>query len=407
MNRIRSSRLLEKEASRNLELMWLLRRLTPDFKTIADFRKNNAQAIRQVCREFVLYCRELDLFGGELIAIDGTLREFKAVNARDRNFSARKLQSLTQELDARLARYLEELDTHDAQERNVRRPTAAELQTKIKRLRERKRKLRALARPMERTGASQVSLTDPDSRSMPAGKGHGTAVGYNVQVSVDARHKLILDHEVTNTATDQGHLSTMAVRAKARLGVEHLEAVADMGYYDGREVKACLQAGIIPFIPKPNTSANRKLGLFGKEDFPYDRRRDCYRCPAGARLTFRFQTRELSRDIRYYATPACATCQLRAKCTRNAGGRRLTRWVEEHRLEDMERRIRAQPEKLARRKGLVEHPFGTIKRSMNQGYCLTRGLPKVRTEMSLTALAYTLKRAMNLLGVPRLIRALA
>ena len=404
LNRIRSSRQLEKEAGRNLELMWLLRRLTPDFKTIADFRKNNPQAIRQVCREFVLYCRELDLFGGELIAIDGS--KFKAVNARGRNFSARKLQSLTQELDARLARYLEELDTHDAQGRDARRPTPAELQTKIKRPRERKRKLRALARQMERTGASQVSLTDPDSRSMPSGKGHGTDVGYNVQVSVDARHKLILDHEVTNAPTDQGQLSTMALRAKELLGVEHLEAVADMGYYDGQEVKACLQAGITAYLPKPNTSANRKPGLFGKDDFYYDRRRDDYRCPAGARLTFRFQTRELGRDIRYYATPACATCQLRAKCTRNAGGRRLTRWVDEHLLEDMERRIRAQPEKLARRKGLVEHPFGTIKRNMNQAYFLTRGLPKVRTEMSLTVLVYNLKRAINILGVPRLIQAL-
>ena len=277
----------------------------------------------------------------------------------------------------------------------------------IKRLRARKRKLRALARQMEQTGETQVSLTDPDSRSMPAGKGHGTEVGYNVQVSVDAKHKLILDHEVTNAVTDQGHLSTMAKRAKNLLQVERLEAVADMGYYDGREIKACLAAGITPYISKSNTSANRKLGLFGKEAFHYDRRRDGYRCPAGARLTFRFQTRELGRDIRYYATPACATCALRAKCTRNAGGRRLTRWVDEHLLEDMERRIRAQPEKLARRKGLVEHPFGTIKRSMNQGYFLTRRLPKVRTEMSLTVLVYNLQRTINILGVPRLIQGLA
>jgi transposase len=405
LNRLRSSRLLEREAGRNLELMWLLRRLTPDFKTIADFRKDNPQAIRQVCREFVVYCREQDLFGGELVAIDGS--KFKAVNARDRNFSARKLQSVTQELDDKIKRYLEELDAHDAQEPHVKRPTAAELEQKIQRLKARKKKLRALARQLEQSGESQVSLTDPDSRSMPAGKGHGTDVGYNVQVSVDSKHKLILDHEVTNAPTDQGQLSAMAVRAKALLGVEHLEAVADMGYYDGKEVQACLKAGITPFIPKPHTSANRKLGLFGKEDFRYDRRRDCYHCPAGARLTFRFQTRELGRDIRYYATPACASCELRAKCTRNAGGRRLTRWVDEQILEDMQRRIRAQPNKLARRKGLVEHPFGTLKRSMNQGYFLTRGLTKVRTEMSLSVLAYNLKRVINILGVPKMIGALA
>ncbi len=405
LNRIRSSRLLEREAVRNLELMWLLKRLTPDFKTIADFRKNNPQALRQVCREFVFYCRELDLFGGELVAMDGS--KFKAVNARDRNFSSRKLASLTQELDQRLEQYLAELDTQDAQAATVRQPTGEELQSKIKRLRQRKRKLRALARQLEQTGANQVSLTDPDSRSMPVGKGHGTDVGYNVQVSVDAQHKLILDHEVTNSPTDQGQLSTMAIRAKALLRVKHLTAVADMGYYDGREVKACLQAGITPFLPKPHTSANRERGLFTKDDFNYDRRKDCYRCPPGARLTFRFQTRELDRDIRYYATTACAACRLRSQCTRNAGGRRITRWVDEQVLEDMARRIRAQPDLLRRRKGLVEHPFGTLKRSMDQGYFLTRGLIKVQTEMSLSVLAYNLKRVINIVGVPPMIRALA
>ncbi len=404
LNRIRSSRLLEREAGRNLELMWLLRRLAPDFKTIADFRRNNAQAIRQVCREFVVYCRELGLFAGELVAIDGS--KFKAVNARDRNFSARKLQSLTHEIEAKIERYLAELAANDQQEADVQHPTADELQQKIKHLRERKRRLRALARQLEQSGESQVSLTDPDSRSMPVGKGHGTDVGYNVQVSVEARHKLILDHEVTNTATDQGHLSTMARRAKELLQVEHLEVVADMGYYDGQEIKACLQVGVTPYVPKPNTSANRKLGLFAKEDFRYDQRKDCYRCPAGQRLTFRFQTRELDRDIRYYATPACSDCRLRPKCTRNAGGRRITRWIDETVLEDMQRRIRAQPEKPQRRKGLVEHPFGTIKRSMNQSYFLTRGLMNVQTEMSLSVLAYNLKRVINILGVAPLIQSL-
>jgi len=404
LNRIRSSRQLEKEANRNVELMWLLRRLAPDFKTIADFRRDNAQAIRGVCREFIAFCRQLRLFGGELIAIDGS--KFKAVNARHRNFSARKLKNQTEDIDAKIQEYLEELDKNDQEEADLPTLTAEELKQKIEMLRERKKKLRALGKKMEQSGQSQVSLTDPDSRSMPAGKGHGTDVAYNVQVTVDAKHKLILDHEVTNDPTDRNHLSSMALRAKELLGVKQLQAVADMGYYDGEEVKACAEAGIKTYMPKPITSANRSLGLFTKEDFRYAARKDCYRCPAGQRLTFRFQTQELGRDVRYYATPACAACRLRPRCTRNAGGRRITRSVDEGFLEAMERRVRSHPEKLKRRKGIVEHPFGTIKRSMNQGYFLTRGLKNVGTEMSLSVLAYDLLRAINILGVPRMIRAL-
>ena len=229
----------------------------------------------------------------------------------------------------------------------------------------------------------------------------------NVQVSVDSKHKLILDHQVPNDPTDQGHLSEMALRAKGLLEVKRLEAVADMGYYDGREKRSCLDAGIKTYIPKPNTSANRPLGLFAKEDFRYDARRECYRCPAGERLTFRFQTRERGRDVKYYATSACTGCRLRPQCTRNTGGRRITRSVDEGVLDAMERKNRAHPEKLKRRKGIVEHPFGTIKRSMNQGYLLTKGLANVGTEMSLSVLAYKLLRAINILGVPQMIRGLA
>jgi len=228
LNRLRSSRRLEREANRNVELMWLLRRLAPDFKTLADFRKDNAQAIRGVCREFITYCRELRLFGGEFIAIDGS--KFKAVNARHRNFSARKLKNQTDELDAKIQEYLDELERNDQEEADLPTLTAEELKQKIEILRERKRKLRALGKQMDQSGQTQVSLTDPDSRSMPAGKGHGTDVAYNVQVTVDSKHKLILDHEVTNDPTDRGHLSTMAIRAKHLLGVKRLQAVADMGY---------------------------------------------------------------------------------------------------------------------------------------------------------------------------------
>jgi transposase len=385
LNRIRSSRRLESESRRNLELIWLLKRLSPDFKTIADFRKDNGPAIRQVCRQFTLFCRKMNLFGGELVAIDGS--KFKAVNARDRNFSKRKVKSMLEEIDQRIEQYLEDIDSNDQKEINIHRPSADEIKTKIAMLKKRKRELRVMDNQMEKTGETQVSLTDPDSRSMPIGKGHGTDVGYNVQVSVDAKHKLILDHEVTNDPTDFGHLSTMAIRSKEILATNRLDAVADKGYYDGQEVAACVEAGITPNIAKPNTSVNQHRNLFVKEDFRYDKRRDCYRCPAGEKLSFRFQTHELGRDIRYYATESCRGCRLRSLCTTNAGGRRITRSLQEDTLDDMQRRIRSHPEKLKRRKGIVEHPFGTIKRSMDQGYFLMRGLKKVRTEMSLTILA--------------------
>ena len=405
LNHIRSSRRLEKEANRNVELMWLLRKLALDFKTIADFRRNNGRAIREVCRQFTLLCRQLGMFRGELVAIDGS--KFKAMNSRPRNLTKRKLKRLVQRIDEKVDRYLQELDQNDEQEPNIYKPTAEELREKIETLKKRRKEHQALQQQLEDSGDRQISLTDPDARSMPVGKGRGTEVAYNVQVCVDAKHKLIVDHEVTNEATDLGQLSPMARRAKELLQVEAFDVVADMGYYDGKHVKACLEEGIIPYIPKANTSANCRLGLYSKRDFRYDAKDDCYWCPAGKALNFRFQTTELGRDIRYYATSACKECALRPRCTRNKGGRRITRWVDEALLDEMARRVRAEPEKVKRRKGIVEHPFGTIKHSMNQGYFLTRGLDNVRSEMSLTILAYNIKRMINILGVQKMTRALA
>lgn len=405
LNRIRSSRCLEREVNRNVELMWLLNKLAPDFKTIADFRCRNREAIRRVCREFTGWCRELALFGGELVAIDGA--KFKAVNNAQRNFSPGRLKRTLARTDERIDRYLEELDANDEEEDEFEKPTAEELREKIEILKKRRQEVEARQEEIAQSGQQQISLTDPDARSMPVGGGRRTQVAYNVQITVDAKHKLILDHEVTNSVTDQGQLSKMAIRAQQLLEAEHLEALADMGYYDGREVKACLAAGVTPYIPKPNTSANTGRGLFAKEDFRYDGDNDCYWCPGGETLTYRFQTTEQEREIRYYATRACKTCQLRSRCTRNKGGRRITRWVDESLLEEMERRVRAEPEKVKQRKCIVEHPFGTIKHSMDQGHFLMRGLPNVRSEMSLTVLAYNLKRVINILGVPNMVAALA
>jgi transposase len=399
LNKIRSSRKLEQETHRHVALMWLLRKLTPDFKTIADFRKDNARALKEVCREFTLLCKQLDLFGRELIAIDGS--KFKAVNSKDRNFSEPKLKQLLKHINEKIETYLKELDQQDTLESSVTTPTADELKDKMAQLQSRRQHYEDMLQQLDASGASQISLTDPDSRSMKTK--HGTDVCYNVQVAVDHRHKLIVEHEVTNDVTDQDQLAAMATRAQAILETDHLDALADMGYYNGDEVKQCLADGIVPYIPKPNTSANTKLGLFGKADFTYNPQHDCYTCPAGQVLTFRFETVEQGRQIRYYSTSACQGCPFKAQCTRNKGNRRITRWVHESLLEDRQQRVLANPEKVKSRKSIVEHPFGTIKRWMDQGYFLTRGLEKVRGEMSLTILVYNLKRVINILGVQELI----
>jgi len=405
LNRVRSSRQLEREAQRNVEVMWLMRRLTPDFKTIADFRRDNRKAIRNVSREFTLFCRQLNLFSGDLVAIDGS--KFKAVNRRDRNFTKKQLKRLIQKLDEDIDRYLDELDEADEEEPQEKKLTAEELQQKIDEMRRRRAEAQELEKKLDESGASQISLTDPDSRMMPVSGGRRTDVGYNVQVSVDPKHKLIVDHEVTNAVTDRDLLSHIAKRVKDLLGVDELEVLADMGYYHGKEVKACLEAGITPYIPKPKTSASRKWGLFAKDDFRYDQEQDCYWCPAGEKLAFRFQTTEKGRDIKYYTSSACSQCAIKAQCTRNKGGRRITRWVDEDLLDEMERRVRGEPEKMKLRKRLAEHPFGTIKHHWDQGHFLTRKLPNVGAEMALTVLSYNIMRAIKILGVPRMIEALA
>ena len=405
LNRIRSSRRLEQESHRNVEVIWLTRRLMPDHKTIANFRRDNRKAIRDVCRAFTQFCRELDLFGGELVAIDGS--KFKAVNNKGRNFTDRRLKRAMKDIEKKIDAYLDELDENDENEPDEHKPSAEELKEKIKTLRERMKKYKGLQKQMKESGESQISLADPDSRSMPLAGGPRTQVSYNVQVSVDEKHKLIVDHAVTNQVTDRSLLSQMAKRARRALGVDELDVLADMGYYDGQQVKDCLDKGITPYIPKPDTSANKKLGLFTKKDFRYDPELDCYWCPAEEKLTFRFQREEKGRERRYYATPACGGCALKRACTRSKDGRRITRWVYEDVLEKMEARVQDEPEKVKLRKTIAEHPFGTIKRHMDQGYFLMKGLPNVSAEMSLTVLAYNIKRAVKILGLPKMLLALA
>jgi transposase len=402
LNGICSSRKLERETLRNVELMWLLKRLHPDFKTIADFRRRNRSALAPLFREFTVLCKKLDLFGAELVAIDGS--KFRAVNSKKRNYSRPMLEEILQAVDQRIARYLEAseaTDARDEQQESAGIDHAAELLG----LKSRAAEVRAMLAELDATGQSQISLTDPDSRTMKVRV--GTDVCYNAQTAVDDKHKLIVAVEVTNEPTDRNWLSRMALQAKETLGVEALSVVADRGYSSAREVEACVDANITPYLPKPETSANKALGLFTKNDFRYDRERDLYVCPAGEELTFRHASREKGRDIRYYRTYACRECALRSKCTRNTQSRRISRTANEHVLEEMNERVAARPDILRRRKAIVEHPFGTIKRWMNQAYFLTRGLSGVRAEFSLTALAYNLKRLIAIVGVPRLLAALA
>ncbi len=402
LNRTRSSRQLEKEAGRNVELMWLMRKLRPDFKTIADFRKDNPQALKKVCREFTLWCKRLELFGGELVAIDGS--KFGAVNSPKRNFTEKKLRRMIREIEDKIDQYLKDLDRQDKQEAGQQSLSREQLKEKIQRYNERRAQYEQLKSELEQSGQSQISLTDPESRLMRVG--HGVEVSYNVQIVVDQKNKLLVEHEVTDEVVDLGQLSTMAKKAKETLGVETLEVVADRGYYNGEEVKACEQSGITAYVPKSNSSSNLKRGLFTKEDFIYEPDKDCYRCPAGKELSYRYQTWEQGRPMRSYEISGCKGCVLRSKCSINKKGiRSIKRWADEAILEAMARRIADHPEKIELRKCLAEHPFGTIKRAMNQGYFLMRGLTKVGTEVSLTILAYNLRRVINILGVRTMVEA--
>jgi transposase len=350
LNRVRSSRGLEREASRNLELIWLLRKLRPDFKTIADFRRDNAQAVKAVGREFILLCRKLELFGGELVAIDST--KIKGQNAKGRNYSEAKLKALLAEIENKVSAYLKELDQSDAQEEASRadseqRLSAEELKQKIAQLKERKKELQSLAQDLEKSGATQVSLTDPDSRAMSMGR--GSTIGYNVQAAVDAKHSLIVDTQVTNTTSDLGALGIMAIKTQEALEAKNLSVVADKGYYNGKEVLACDMIGVSAYVAKPLTSANTARGLYGKESFKYDGRKNCYICPAGQKLTYRFATNEKGRAIYYYRASSCKSCPLKARCTRNKENRTITRLAAEEVQERMAERVAKNPQIMRRR----------------------------------------------------------
>jgi len=403
LNRIASSRRLERETQRNLELIWLTGRLTPDFKTIADFRRDNGPAIRQTCRRFVLLCREIGLFGQALVAIDGS--KFKAVNNRDKNFTPHKLKARQQQLDESIARYLADLDRADRDPSLVPEERTEHLKEKLVTVRAQMKKLEAIGRQLAASPDQQVSLTDPDARSM-ATSGRGTGmVGYNVQASVDTEHHLIVAHEVTNEGHDRTPLTAMARRTREVLSTKGLKVLADRGYFSGEEILKCEQAGMTPLVPKPLTSNSATSGRFDKRDFKYDAKRDRYRCPAGEYAIWRFTSVEKGMAIHKYWSSACPKCPIRSACT-TSKYRRLARWEHEAVIERMHRRLDRMPEAGRLRRQTVEHTFGTLKSWMGATHFLTRTFPRVRTEMSLQVLAYNLKRVIQILGVQPLIAAI-
>ena len=401
LNRVQSSRRLEHESQRNIELMWLAGRLMPDFKTIASFRKDNGKAIRGVCRQFIVLCRELNVFSQALVAIDGS--KFKAVNNRDKNFTAAKMQRRLAAINESIERYLTSMDTADRAEPEVAALKKGRLQDKIQALKQQMEQLKAIEAQMNASPDKQVSLTDPDARSMK--NREGGIVGYNVQTAVDAEHHLIVAHEVINEGSDRDQLATMAEQAKEALGTEELTVVADRGYFKGERILECANAGITALVPKSITSNSRAEGRFEKQDFIYVAADDEYRCPAGERAIWRMTTIEHGQRLHRYWSSACPRCPMRAQCT-TADYRRIIRWEHEVVLERMQERLDRKPDSMRVRRRTAEHPFGTRKMWMGATHFLTRTLARVRTEMSLHVLAYNLKRVMQILGIGEMLRPL-
>lgn len=404
LNRVQSSRRLERECGRNLELMWLLGRLVPNHKTIADFRKDNGPAIRKVCSRFVMLCREIGLLAGASVAVDGS--KFKAVNNRDRNFTKGKVKRRRAQIEESVDRYLHQLDSTDRQDPSLaNQMKTIRLKEKIAKLTEEMQRLKKLEARMLETPGEQLSLTDPDARSMAtSGRGSGV-VGYNVQTAVDTEHHLIVAHDVTMTGSDRGQLARMSKLTKATLDVDHLEVVADRGYFNSPEILACKDANVTVTLPKPQTTNNKKKGRFVKADFRYVPSDDVYICPAGETLKYYYTNEEKGLTLRRYWTNACKTCAIKNKCT-TGKERRITRWEHEHVLEDVQRRLDENPQAMRTRRETVEHPFGTIKARMGATHFLMKRLKNVATEMALHVLAYNLTRVMNIIGIKPLMAAM-
>jgi transposase len=405
LHQLTSSRKLEREAGRNIELMWLTGKLVPDFKTIADFRHDNSDAIRTACQRFVGICRALGLVGGGMVAIDGS--RFRGVNTHEKNYTKGKLARRKAHVEESITRYLAELEEADSAETGPATPRIEHLTERLASLRGRLAALEEIGRQLQAAPDEQVSLSDPDARAMATGSDHRGVVGYNMQAAVDTRHHVVVANAVTNRGHDRSHLLEMAKAAQAEIGASEMIALADRGYYEGEQIRSCAEAGIIPMVPKPNTSPAQARGFWGKAMFVHEPETDTYRCPAGEQLQKRFARVEGGKLISvYFNQKACGACASRPLCTAGKE-KRIRRWEHEAVLDAMERRFEAMPEAMGIRRCTVEHVFGTIKGWMGATHFRTRGLKNVATEASLTILAYNIKRAIAVAGVGKTLEAIS
>jgi len=404
LNRIPSSRRLEREAGRNVELMWLTRRLVPDHKTIADFRRDNGSAIRRVCAQFVDHCRRIGTLKGDCVAIKGS--KSRAANNRNRDFNKGKVASRIAHLEAGIERSIQEMVGTDRQEEvEARADKVAHLGRRYGRIKQETLRLKAMDKALADAPDGQISLTDPDARAMATSARNSGMVGYNVQTAVDAETHLIMAHEVTNHVHDRDLLSPLATAAKEVLVRDDLHVLADKSYFSSREILTCFDAGITTTVPRPATSGNRGKEMYVKADFAYEPDADVYRCPAGKALSYRYTAKEDGLQLRRYWTSECGNCPIKSRCT-TGKEQRITRWEHEHLIEEAQIRLRGPSEPMTARRSTVEHPFGTIKVWMGTTHLLTRRLPDVKTETALNVLAYNIKRMATLIGIRNLMAAI-
>lgn len=405
MNKTTSSRDLEKEAGRNIEVIWLLRKLKPDYRTIAEFRRVNKEAIQKVFHQLVALCKGWDLFGKEVIAIDGS--KFRASNSKENNYNKKKLERRIKHIDKKLQEYMNMIDENDANEVDSRKPDREEIRERIRELSNRKRTYEGYQDKLEDEGINEISTTDKDARLMSVNN-NGVDVCYNVQTAVDSKQCLIVDCDVINNPSDQGQLSKMGKKAMNALGVDSIKALADKGYYNADDLKICNEEGIETYVAKQvfsNATGERELY---PDRFIYNKDKDVYICPAGHELscTRKKVVGKGTKRLKYKNSKACSECKYKDLCTKNKTGRVITRAVDQDFLDTVDQRTNSNKELYKTRQMIVEHPFGTVKRGWGLSYFLTRGLASVKTEASLAFLAYNMKRIINILGVKEIIKRL-